>query len=244
MVAAHRSELIQKLRNDVLQLEGFRSVGCDALDVSMGPLRDSFPGKVFPTAAIHEFIAEDAAGVAATSGFICSLLSVLVRRGGVTVWISHSRTLFPPALKRAGIDPGRFIFIDLNKEKDVAWAIDEALKCDALTAVVGEVHSLDFTTSRRYQLAVEQSKVTGILLRRQSTRTATGSTACVSRWRITSLPSLPIDDLPGIGHPQWKVDLLRIRNGRTGSWRLNWSKGKFVQSAAGEDLEELKQKTG
>jgi hypothetical protein len=36
-----------------------------------------------------------------------------------------------------------------------------------------------------------------------------------------------IDGLPGIGFPQWRVELLRIRNGRSGVWDLKWRDGRF-----------------
>lgn len=39
--------------------------------------------------------------------------------------------------------------------------MEEALKCGGLAAVVGEVQDISFTASRRLQLAVEQSGVTG-----------------------------------------------------------------------------------
>ena len=42
------------------------------------------------------------------------------------------RTIFPPALKSFGIAPDKIIFIDLKKEKEILWAMEEALKCDGL----------------------------------------------------------------------------------------------------------------
>ena len=132
----------------------------------------------------------------------------LMKNKGVTTWISNARTLFPPALKNFGIDPDRIIFVDLEKERDVTWAMEEALKCGALTAVVGEIRDLNFTVSRRLQLAVEESRVTGFILRPNPRNLNT--TACVSRWKITPMPSETEDDLPGIGFPRWKVDLSGI----------------------------------
>jgi protein ImuA len=103
--------------------------------------------------------------------------------------------------------------------------MDEALKCGAISAVVGELHDLDFTASRRLQLAVEQSKVTGFVLRKNHRNIP--ATACVSRWKISPLPSDQIDNLPGIGFPKWRVELLRIRNGKSGVWDLQWRNGRF-----------------
>jgi protein ImuA len=142
------------------------------------------------------------------------------------LWISSSRTLFPPALKSFGLEPDRFIFIDLQKEKEVIWAMEEALKCEALSAVVGEIREIDFTASRRLQLAVEQSRVTGFILRNNYRNLNT--TACVSRWKITPLSSESVDELPGIGFPKWKVELVRMRNGRSGVWDIQWVEGRFL----------------
>ena len=36
------------------------------------------------------------------------------------------------------------------------WVIEEALKCEGLAAVIGEIKELSFTQSRRLQLAVEK----------------------------------------------------------------------------------------
>jgi protein ImuA len=144
---------------------------------------------------------------------------------GTSLWVSTSCTAFPPAFKNFGIDPDRFIFVDLQKDRDVIWAMDEALKCGALAAVVGEMQDMSFTASRRFQLASEQSQVTGFILRNNVRKINT--TACVSRWKITSLASDPIEDLPGIGFPKWRVELLRIRNGQAGAWNIQWKNDAF-----------------
>lgn len=215
-----RADIIAGLQAEILRLQGFKPSNSPGVDMGLGPLKDAFPNATFPLGAIHEFLSARPEDAAATSGFIAALLSPLMRINGTALWISASRTIFPPALKSFGIDPDRFIFIDLEKENDVLWAAEEALKCAALTAVVGEIKELSFTASRRLQLAVEQSRVTGFILRRNIQRLNT--TACVSRWKITTLPGEPVDDLPGVGFPQWRVELLRMRNGRTGVWDMIW----------------------
>lgn len=221
-----KADILKDLQADVLRMEGFKAVSNPSLDVGLGPIRHAFPNGTFPLGAVHEFLSTQKEDAAATGGFVAGLLSALMGHSGITLWISASRTLFPPALKMFGLEPDRFIFIDLQKEKDVAWAMDEALKCNALAAVVGEVREMDFTTSRRLQLAVEQSQVTGFILRNNYRKLNT--TACVSRWNITPLPSESIDDLPGVGFPKWKVELVRIRNGKTGTWDVQWRENRFV----------------
>jgi protein ImuA len=150
-------------------------------------------------------------------------------RGGVIFWIGQRRIIFPPALESFGIPPDKIVFVDVQREKHVLWSVEEALKCPALTAVVAETDGISFTASRRLQLAVEQSQVTGFILCNKPRMLKT--TASISRWRISPLPSYCIDELPGVGIPQWRVELLRIRNGRPGVWNVRLSAGGFAAAS-------------
>lgn len=213
------------LQKEILQLAGFKSIQNQLIDSKLWPICESFPNRSFPVGAVHEFLVSEAEANAATNGFIGGLLSSLMGNHGAVLWISNSRTVFPPALTNLGLRSDRFVFVDLRRDKDVIWAMDEALKCASLSAVVGEVQDLNFTESRRLQLAVEQSEVTGFVVRNNSK--SPNTTACVSRWKITSLPSEPIDELPGIGYPKWSVELLRIRNGKPGKWEVEFKNNRF-----------------
>ncbi|MBI3221243.1 MAG: Error-prone repair protein ImuA [Bacteroidetes bacterium] len=223
--AVRKSNIIEDLQRDILRLEGYKSGNNPAVDGGLGPIRDAFPNASFPLGVLHEFLSDKPEDASATSGFACGLLAKLMGNNGAVLWISSNRKIFPPALRAFGIQPDRFVFIDLQNEREVIWAMDEALKCGALTAVVGETREINFTESRRLQLAAEQSQVTGFILRNNFPKINT--TASVSRWRITSLPSESIGELPGIGFPKWRVDLIRIRNGRPGSWDIRWIDGEF-----------------
>ena len=223
--AATKSEIVEKLQKQILSMQGFKEPSTQQVNTGLGPLEMAFPNRVFPTGAIHEFLSPVAEDAAATSGFMAGLLGRLMGRGGPCLWIGTRRTLFPPALKIFGIDPDRIIFIDLKNQKDVLWAIEEALKCDALSAVVGELNEISFTESRRLQLATEHSGVTGLMHCFNPDRI--GTTTSVARWKITSMPSKLEDGMPGLGNPRWNVELVRIRNGKPGSWQLQWSASSF-----------------
>jgi protein ImuA len=221
-----RADIIAELQTDILRLQGFKGLKSADIDVGLGPILHAFPNSTFPTGAVHEFLTSGLEDAASTTGFISGLLSTLTGQNGTSLWISASRSIFPPALKSFGVQPDRCIFIDVQKERDVLWVMNEALKCGALTAVVGELQEINFTESRRLQLAVEESNVTGFVFRRNTRKI--NPTAFVSRWKVTSLASEPIDDLPGIGFPKWNVELLRIRNGKPGVWTIQWKNGKFI----------------
>jgi protein ImuA len=218
-------DIITRLRKEVLLLQGFKTPAAGTTDMGLGPIASSFPNGSFPTGTIHEFLTTSQEAAAATNGFAAGLLGKLMQGDGVALWIGSKRKLFPPGLKSFGVDPDRVIFIDLKNEKQVLWAMEEALKCEGLAAVGGETSEIGFTASRRLQLAVEQSRVTGFILRH--TPRNLNTIASVARWRISPLQSKPEDGMPGLGFPRWNVELEKIRNGRPGSWEMEWSAGRF-----------------
>jgi len=222
---AEKEEIVKQLRREILSLQGFRAIPGMAIDVDLGPVNGAFPDAIFPTGAIHEFICNSREESAASTGFLSGILSSLMHKGGITVWISQQRKIFPPALKNFGIDPASVIFIDLQKEQDRMWAMEEALKTDCIAAVVGELQELNFTASRRFQLAVEKSDVTGFILRLNPRNN--NSNACLARWKITPISGEQYDDMPGVGFPRWNVGLIKIRNGKPGSWQFEWIAGRF-----------------
>jgi protein ImuA len=228
-----KSDIIQRLEREILPLQGFKPPkGGGALDFGLGPMQAAFPNGHFPTGVVHELVSDTAESAAASVGFMSGLMGTLMRGGGAALWIGGSgmamgarRRVFPLALKSFGIEPDRVVFVELSRPKDMLWVMEEALKCEGLAAVVGEIPEIGFTASRRLQLAVEQSRVTGFLLRHQPR--SLGVNACVARWRVSALASETEPGLPGVGFPRWNVELLKIRNGRPGAWAMEWAAGRF-----------------
>ena len=227
MVNENTREIVNRLKQDILQLQGSTPPDSNgAKRIGLGLVEEAFPYATFPPFGVHEFICSGREESAATSGFMGGLLAKLMGSGGVCFWISTSKMLFPPALAAFGVEPSRIVFVEVARERDVLWAAEEALKCGGLSVVVAELQELDFKQSRRLQLAVEKSRATGLMLRH--TPRTIGATACVARWRIVPLPSLPEEGLPGVGCPRWEVELLKVRNGNPGCWQLAWSEEGFV----------------
>lgn len=219
-------DIVSRLQKAILQWEGYKAppAGTQEL-VGLGPIEAAFPNGIFPLGTVHELVCGTTEQATASSGFITGLLSVLMQNGGACLWISLMGNLYPPALSNFCTEPDRLIFIRVLKDKEALWVMEEALKCTGLAAVVAEVRELDFKQSRRLQLAVEQSQVTGFILRNASKKI--GSTACAARWQVKPLPSEAVDGLPGLGFPRWQIELLRVRNGQPGNWIIEWSEGKF-----------------
>lgn len=244
-MSSANSHIIAVLQKEILLHSACRQQTKDvALSEELFFLKEHLPLGVFPTGAVHEFIFSKAEDIAATNAFISGLVSTCIAAKGVIVWISLRPTVFPTILQRFNIEPSEVIFIHPANEKERLWVTEEALKCDGLRAVVAELESLSFTNSRRLQLAVEKSNVTGLVLT-SSTKNTTN--ACLSRWKITSLPSEQQDGLPGVGFPTWKVELLKMRNGKPGQWKVEWAADHFKEikeTALSSTIIELHQQTG
>jgi protein ImuA len=222
-----KKQIIDQLRKEILLKQGYKPIPADAARIKgLEQVEAAFPNGVFPVGMMHEFVSPQIEHSAASGAFIAGLLESLMEQGGICLWVSAGRTVFPPALKKFGIEPDSIIFVDARREKEVLWVTEEALKCEGLTAVIAEIRDLNFVQSRRLQLAVEQSKVTGFVLRNQVIKPST--TTCVARWQITPLPSEPQDGLPGVGFPRWQVELSKVRNGMPGTWQVEWRGNAFA----------------
>ncbi|ARS40330.1 Error-prone repair protein ImuA [Sphingobacteriaceae bacterium GW460-11-11-14-LB5] len=226
MEQAAKKQLIKDLREQILSMQGFKSASGNQQNISGFELfAPAFPGHIFPLQGIHEFVCESLEQTAASNGFISGILSPLMQDGSPCIWISASRKFFPPAVKRFSLNAASIIFIDLQNEKELLWVTEEALKCEGLAAVVSEIPDLNFATSRRFQLVIEKSKVTALFLR-ENPRTLSNTT-CLARWKISPLPSILPQGMPGVGQPSWRAELLKVRNGQGGTFEICWSGSTF-----------------
>jgi protein ImuA len=225
-VELRKNAILSQLERQILPLQGLKKLRTDNdADIDCKAIEHAFPNNAFPIGCTHEFITRCFEDAAPTNGFIACILGKLMRLGGVCIWISTNRQLYPPSLIKFNVVPEHIIFIDLKHEKDVLYITEEALKCDKITAVIAEIKNLSLKESRRFQLAAEQSRVTGFVIRHQPK--IINTIASVSRWRISSLPSELEEGMPGVGFPRWKVELLKIRNGTPSNWTIEWANNNF-----------------
>src|SRR5690606_2323965 len=95
-----KEDVIQMLQEQVLAMQGLKKPGAgNRLDMGLGKIEMAFPGGVFPIGGVHEFISRSNEDATATNGFISGLLGRFMQNGGVSVWVSMRRTIFPVALK-------------------------------------------------------------------------------------------------------------------------------------------------
>jgi protein ImuA len=220
-------DTFEKLKRELLSFSGYKANLGNHHSISIGPIDQAFPNNAFPIGALHEFLSFTQEDSAATYGFVMAVAGKIAQTDGVILWISTSRLVFPPALLVFGIKADNIVFLDLEKDRDCLWAMEEALKCEGLSAIVCETKQVDFTASRRFQLAVEQSGVTGFLLRHQVRQPS--AIAALTRWKISPLQSELPNGIPGLGAPRWKVELQKVRNGRPGQWNIEFSHKEFIE---------------
>jgi len=225
MIPNH-SNVIADLKRQIMSLEGFKSAPNTVANVlGLDAMAEALPGGQFPLGAVHEFLIGCSEDKASSIGFISGILTNLIRHVGYAIWITPSRTVFPPALKLFGIEAEKIIFVEAVSEKEILWVTEEVLRCESVAAVISEIRNLDFNASRRLQLAVEKSHVTGFIVRNSQRNINT--TACFARWKISPVSSFLDKDLPGLAFPRWNVELQKIKNGKPGTWQFEWAHGRF-----------------
>jgi protein ImuA len=138
--------------------------------------------------------------------------------------ILESGRIHPPGLPAANL-----IHVEARDARDALWAMEEGVRCAALSAVIGEIwgdpRALDFTATRRLAVASERSGTPCWLVRLGGTANLSGARM---RWRIGSAPSLanPLDQRAP-GAPAWDAGLFRARSFPPGRWTVAHDEDRF-----------------
>lgn len=197
--------------------------GRTALSLGLPALDASLPGGGLVRGGMHEFL--PAPADAGAHGFVATLLSGLPP--GPILWCRYRDRGDPlgladmpygPGLAAMGLDPGRLILLRPGSADDALWALEEALRCPTLAAVVGDGVLPSPVAGRRLQLAAEDGGGLGLLILPALARPPP-STA-LTRWHVVSRRDAPAHE--DGGRPRWQVSLLRSRGGGSGSWEVAW----------------------
>jgi protein ImuA len=146
--------------------------------------------------------------------------------------ILENGRVHPPALPSQDL-----IHVEARDARDALWAMEEGLRCTALSCVIGEIWGdpkvLDFTATRRLAVAAERSGVAAFLIRLGGHANLSGARM---RWRIGSASSLPNElDPRAPGLPAWDAELFRARAAPPGCWTAAHEAGAFHLVAAPGD---------
>jgi protein ImuA len=146
--------------------------------------------------------------------------------------ILESGRVHPPGLPSQDL-----IHVETRDARDALWAMEEGVRCAALSAVVGEIWGdpkvLDFTATRRLAVASERSGTPCWLVRLGGTANLSGARM---RWRIASAPSLLNDlDPRAPGAAASDAELFRARGFPPGRWTITHEADRFHLVAASGD---------
>lgn len=216
---------LDQLRDVVARLERHRGDPHTPPPLPFGlpELDAALAGGGLARGALHE-VAGTGADVQHGAASAMFAAGILARIDGKVLWVLEQPDLFAPGLAAAGLHPDRVIYAQAGR-RDTLLVMEDGLRHRGLAGVVAELSGrISLTASRRLQLAAEATGVTALLLRRPGNGGAdlVGANAALTRWRIAAHPSGPpipeAPEVPGLGRAQWRLDLLRSRGGRTGSW--------------------------
>ncbi|WP_114393554.1 ImuA family protein [Oleisolibacter albus] len=219
-----------ELRERVRRIEGVGGAdGRAVVPLGIPDLDAGLPGGGLPLGAVHE-VAGAALDAGSATAFAAVLLARLAAGRGPVLWLTRARDLYAPGLAGYGLRPQDLVLVqarpDRAGETDILWAMEEALRCPQVGAVLAEAGKLDLTMSRRLQLAAETGGVPGLLLQLGPQRLE--ASAAVTRWHVTALPGDGARSAlaPAAGSAfaaaAWRAELQRCRGGRPGCWDLVW----------------------
>jgi protein ImuA len=216
--------MIEQLRQRLHALEKPAGLEDDAgaLPFGIGAI-DAVLGGGLARGALHEIAAPSEAHVAAATGFT---LALAARQHARVCWVAadmalaESGTLYGGGLEPFGLAPERLLSVATARPRDLLWAMEEAMRCRAVCAVVGEWRhgAIDPVAVRRLSLAAANSGALAIMLR---TAPAADASTAATRWIVGAAPSNTTPHGPGA--PRFAAHLIRNRRGPLGSWILEWS---------------------
>ncbi|WP_415182939.1 hypothetical protein [Phaeovulum sp.] len=138
-----------------------------------------------------------------------------VRHPGPLVWILPSHAPETPMLRGLpqGVGERLHVFRPVG-EVDLLWCVEEALRAAPVGLVIAEPsHPLSLTAGRRFQLAAEAGRTTGLMLIHQDA----GSNATETRWNCEPIPSTAADSTLH----RWRLNKNKKRT--LDCWGLNWN---------------------
>ena len=224
-------EQLSRLRRAIAKSEALPE---ETRSLALGvPAIDAALGGGLPGAALHE-VSATPLHLGAAAGFALALATLAQERTRETLWIAtdfgnlETGTLYGPGLDQFGLPTGRLLIARVARPVDALFAMEEALKCRALSAVIAEFgETPDLTATRRLSLAAKDHGSLGLILRHGSND---APSAARTRWQIASAPSVP-DEFGGLGPTAFSLELTRNRRGPCGTWTLTWDHHERVFAA-------------
>lgn len=189
------------------------------------------PFGISKTGALNEVLPASYRDRVAALGVTMAFLStVLQKTKDSIVWCQlrgpDRLHLHAPGLVAFGIDPGRITKVTLEAEKDLLWAMEEAITSNAIAAVVGVLWSekyYNFTASKRLRIRASEAGIPALLVRPHR---ANGASAADMRFSAASHLSHKVvakgQSFARLGRPEWQLNLTKSRGIKPRSDHVRW----------------------
>jgi protein ImuA len=225
------TERLRLLRQEIAGIENSVSLAA-AQRIPLGHARiDLMLAGGLNPGALHEIVAARAGDHPAAAGFGLALAARLRlgRNRSPIVWVSEDfagleqGALYGPGLAMHGVDPACLLLIHAANAKEALWAIEEALKCRAPAAVIGEIFTAkayDLAASRRLVLAAQKYATPCLLflagLAGAETLSSGADTRFEVRAQLSPHQASAGHRLPLPGTSAWSVRIAKARAGPSG----------------------------
>lgn len=215
---------LEALRSQIQSIEGLARSNKAVLPFGLEAIDEVLPWGGLPLSCLHHVVGGEGQGGESPASMFTAALAGRLKDRGTVLWClpryKAADSLYGPALAMLGLDEDSLVLARAKDETETLWAMEEALGCSDVSVVIGSLSKpISLTAERRLQLAAERWRTTGFLV--QSGLVTASASAAVTRWRITSQPSVP-PPWQGLGRPCWALTLDRCRQGNTHSWTVEW----------------------
>lgn len=205
-------DVVGTLRDQMDRLsQGGRPQG-EVLPSGFAALDRLLPRGGFVPGTLIEWLSERPASGAGSLALLTAREAAACR-GGYVVVLDRDGWFYPPAAAAWGLDLKRLLVIRAANARDEMWAIDQALRCEAVAAVWAPTthleSQLDSRCLRRWQLAAEQGGTLGLLLRSARARRQ----PC---WSDAQLAVRAVGGREACESWELRVELLRVRGAAAG----------------------------
>src|SRR2546421_13126982 len=135
---------LSRLRRAIATSEETFTDEARSLALGIEPI-DAALGGGLPCSALHELSATPI-HLGAAAGLALALAALSPEKGKQTLWIStdfgmlETGALYGPGLDVLGLDTERLLVARVARPVDALFAMEEALKCRALSTVVAEIN--------------------------------------------------------------------------------------------------------
>ena len=203
------ASLLSELQAKIHGIERENRSGAERARISSGSaaLDGLLPGGGFAAGTLVEMLSE---GFDETATPLAVLVGGhLTRRGGILVVVDARRDFFPPGAARLGVVLERTVVAQPSDAQAELWTLEQALRCEAVSATIGWIDRASDTVMRRLQLAAEIGGGIGLLVRPAESRPT-------KSWADARLLVQPLSTDAATADWRVRVEMLHCRGGFSG----------------------------